>query len=138
MVAFNTPTLLDAKPQIDRRTEPDAWEQDGIAGRIGPSQIDRRIFPRREMSLRIGGRRLDHSVRARQEPALNLNVRDVSVGGLRAISQARLDIGERVAVFFPPNGAGRGWDAYGRVLRSAPAGGAGCEVAVEFEMLPAA
>jgi hypothetical protein len=42
-----------------------------------------------------------------------------------------------VSVFFPPQGASRGWDAYGRVIRCEPSG-MGYRIAVEFDPLPAA
>ncbi len=139
MVAFNSPSL--------RLVESDsAMEETGIAGRITGSEYetaipkkigmarDRRIFQRQEISLRVRGRRMDHSVDALREPILNLSLNDVSVGGIRATSQTRLRVGERVAVFFPPQGGGRGWDAYGRVLRVLPdTVSAGCTVAVEFD-----
>ena len=100
-------------------------------------RIDRRIFARQPVSLRVGGRRLDHSVEARREPCLHLSLKDVSVGGLAATSQTPLKVGERIAVFFPPEGISRGWDAYGHVLRVKPAQ-QGYEVAVAFDRLPAA
>ena len=100
-------------------------------------RIDRRIFPRQHVSLHIGGRRLDHSVDARREPCLHLSLKDVSVGGLAATSQTPLKVGERIAIFFPPEGVSRGWDAYGHVLR-VTADRRGYQVAVCFDRLPAA
>ena len=64
-------------------------------------------------------------------------VNNLSLGGLSAITQSPVGTGERVSVFFPPQGAQRGWDAYGRVLRCEPSG-LGYRVAVEFDPLPAA
>ena len=139
MVAFNTAAPAVARIPAEVETHP------AVAGRIGLriAGYDRRIHPRRELSLRVSGRRLDHSAEARREPALNLNLHDVSLGGLRATSQSRLAVGERVAVYFPPtpgSGPSHGWDAVGRVIRcDGPAlGGAGCTVAVEFDPLAAA
>lgn len=105
-----------------------------LYGRIG---ADRRVFPRRDVSLRVTGRRLDHSIDARREPFLNFQMKDVSVGGLAATSQMPLKIGERVAVFFPPEGTSRGWDAYGRVVR-VQSQKSGWSVAVGFDAMPAA
>jgi hypothetical protein len=48
-----------------------------------------------------------------------------------------LQKGERLSVFFPPQGVNRGWDAYGRVVRCEPSA-LGYRVAVEFDPLPAA
>ena len=152
--AFRT-ALGDSSPRLkltgsfDEMSAPD---REGVAGRIGfdapaAAGIDRRVHPRQNVSLRVSGRRLDHSVEAMREPMLNINLCDVSVGGLKATSQTRLNVGERVAVYFPPSGGKRGWDAYGRVVRVEPnntlaaaeaAARAACTVAVEFDAFPAA
>ena len=70
-------------------------------------------------------------------PFLQLNLRDVSVGGLSAVSPQAVEAGERVSVFFPPEGTKRGWDACGRVIRCDP-GHFGYRIAVEFEAIPLA
>jgi len=98
---------------------------------------ERRLFPRKQVHTRVQGVRLDHTIQARREPHLSLALRDLSIGGLSAISQIPLMRGERVSVFFPPQGPSRGWDAYGRVLRCEPSG-MGYRIAVEFDPLPAA
>jgi hypothetical protein len=98
---------------------------------------ERRVFPRKEFSAQVEGRRLDNSLPARQQPHLTLALRDLSLGGLSAISPTPLQSGERLTVFFPEHGPMRGWDAYGRVLRC-EASGLGYRVAVEFDPLPAA
>ena len=101
-----------------------------------PADADeRRVFPRREFQVRVEGKRLDHSIPARQQPHLTLALRDLSLGGLSAISQQPLGRGERLAVFFPPHGSLRGWDAYGRVVRCEPST-FGYRVAVEFDATP--
>ncbi len=98
---------------------------------------ERRNFVRKDVQCRVQGRRLDHSVTAHRSPFMALATRDLSYGGCSAISDHALDVGERVSIFFPPSGAQRGWDAFGRVLRcnESPAG---YRVAVEFDPLPAA
>ncbi len=93
---------------------------------------ERRIFPRKETQARIQGKRMDHTITARREPHLNLSLRDVSAGGLSAISQTPVESGERVSVFFPPMGIQRGWDASGRVIRCTPSN-FGYKIAVEFD-----
>jgi len=98
---------------------------------------ERRIFPRKEVHDRIQGRRMDHTIPARQEPFLNLALRDLSIGGLSAISQSKVERGERVSVFFPPQGVQRGWDALGQVIRCEPCG-FGYRIAVEFDPIPMA
>jgi hypothetical protein len=101
------------------------------------SYAERRLFPRKEIHARVEGRRLDHTPPARRDPQVSLALRDLSMGGLSALSQTPLERGERVSVFFPPQGAARGWDAYGRVIRCEPSG-IGYRVAMEFDPLPAA
>lgn len=98
---------------------------------------ERRVFPRKEVAARIQGRRMDHTIPARREPFLNLSLRDLSMGGLSAISQSPVQRGERVSVFFPPQGVQRGWDALGRVIRC-DASGFGYRIAVEFDPIPMA
>ena len=104
---------------------------------VPDSGAERRMFPRKEVTAQVHGVRLDHSISAHRQPQLSLTLRDVSLGGLSAITSAPLDRGERLSVYFPPDGTRRGWDAYGRVLRC-DLSGAGYRVAVEFDPLPAA
>ncbi len=99
---------------------------------LEPTGAERRIFPRKEVRSRIQGKRLDHSIPARREPFLNLSLRDVSAGGLSAISQNPVHSGERISVSFPPEGIHRGWDAFARVIRCEPVG-VGYRIACEFE-----
>jgi len=98
---------------------------------------ERRVFPRKEIHARIDGMRHDNTIEALRQPQLSLALRDLSLGGLSAISQTPLGRGEKLTVFFPPQGVNRGWDAYGRVIRCEPSG-FGYRVAVEFDPLPAA
>jgi hypothetical protein len=100
--------------------------------------LERRVFPRKEMHVQADIVRLDHILPALRRPSLKLDMRDVSYGGLSAISDTPLAAGERVSVFVAPRGlASRGWDAYGHVIRCAPSG-TGYRVAIEFDHLPAA
>jgi len=98
---------------------------------------ERRMFPRKECHARVEGKRHDNTIQARQQPHLSLALRDLSLGGLSAISNIALEAGERLTVFFPPQGPNRGWDAYGRVIRCDPSS-FGFRLAVEFDPLPAA
>ena len=104
---------------------------------IGPKPSERRVFPRKEIHARIEGRRMDHNLSVYKQPTVSLALRDLSAGGLSAISDWPLGEGERVTVFFPPRGIMRGWDAYGRVIRCEPST-FGYRIAVEFDSLPAA
>ena len=67
-----------------------------------PSGAERRVFPRKEVHARVESMRMDHSVEARQNPHLSLALRDLSLGGLSAISNIAIRAGERLSVFFPP------------------------------------
>ena len=104
---------------------------------IGPKPAERRVFPRREVHARCEGKRLDHTLDACKEPHVSLSLRDLSAGGLSALSATPMTAGERVTIFFPPQGPMRGWDAYGRIVRC-EASTFGYRVAVEFDTLPAA
>jgi hypothetical protein len=110
-------------------------DDDPVAEAGHPSE--RRVSPRRETTVTVMGRRLDHSVPARRQPVLTMNLRDLSAGGLSGITPTPLAAGERIAVSFPQQGMRMGWGACGRVLRCEPAGN-GYQVAVEFESLPTA
>ncbi len=98
---------------------------------------ERRVFPRKEIRALVEGKRTDHRLPALQRPHLRLTLRDLSLGGLSAITDTPLEAGERLAVFFPAQGTRGGWDASGRVIRCAPSG-MGYRVAVEFDALPLA
>lgn len=141
MVAFGKllpPSLREERAAAGSRMR--LVSGDDVDGDEAPDtlgQIDRRVFPRQEVSIRVSGRRLDHSVEARRDPCLHVSLKDVSVGGLSGTSQTPLRVGERVAVFFPPEGVSRGWDAYGHVLRVRPEK-MGYGIAVSFDRLPAA
>lgn len=103
----------------------------------GTRPSDRRVFPRKACHSRIEGKRLDHTVDACRQPHVSLAMRDFSLGGLSAISDTALEAGERISVFFPPQGSMRGWDAYGRIVRCEKST-MGYRIAVEFDRLPAA
>ncbi len=104
---------------------------------VPDSGADRRMFPRKEMKVVARGKRLDHSVPARQDPRLSLSIRDVSMGGLSAIIEKPIVPGEKLNVFFPASDSSRPWDAIGHVLRCDPSG-AGYRIAVEFDPIPIA
>ena len=101
------------------------------------TEQDRRVFPRKDVEAQVQAKRVDHSVAAHREPRVTLTLRDLSLGGLSAVSPTPLETGERVALFFPAQGPFGGWDAIGRVLRCV-ATGFGYRIAVEFDPLPAA
>jgi hypothetical protein len=104
---------------------------------IAASGAERRMFPRKEVNGCIQSQRLDNTIEALREPRLSLHLRDLSLGGLSALSPTQVKRGERISVFFPPQGPARGWDAYGRVIRCEPSS-MGYRIALAFDPLPAA
>jgi hypothetical protein len=73
--------------------------------RIGPETgAERRVFTRREVHARIEGKRMDHTIQAHIQPHLSLALRDLSFGGMSAISQTPLAQGE---IRRGPHGADR-------------------------------
>ena len=110
---------------------------DAAPGAATNRALERRVFPRKALHAQVDGTRLDHTLPALRRPALKLSLRDLSYGGLCALSDAPLMTGERISVFVPGNGLTAGWNAYGRVIRCTPSG-MGYRVAVEFDPLPAA
>lgn len=121
------PKTEEPKPYM-RLVKDDMMKLDGA---------ERRVFPRKEVNGHIEGRRMDHTIAARHNPRLCLTLRDISLGGISALSETVLNHGERISVFFPPQGNRRGWDAYGRVVRCQPSG-MGYRIGVEFDPIPAA
>ena len=98
---------------------------------------DRRIFSRTPASGQAQGHRVDHTISARRNPRLSLDLRDLSLGGMAALTDSPVEQGERLAVAFPPRGLNPAWNASGRVVRCEPAA-FGYRVAIEFEPLLAA
>jgi hypothetical protein len=101
------------------------------------TQDNRRMFPRKEVNASASGQRMDNTIEARQFPQMTLHLRDLSMGGLSAISPTPLAKGEKLAVFFPRQGDFGGWDAMGRVVRCEQST-LGYRVAMEFDPLLAA
>jgi hypothetical protein len=100
-------------------------------------RLERRNFPRKEIRAEIEGRRLDHTLAALRQPVLKMSLRDLSAGGLCALSDTPIPAGESVTISVPASMTFGGWDAYGRVIRCSPSG-IGYHIAVEFDRLPAA
>ena len=98
---------------------------------------ERRIFPRKEIHADIQAMRIDHTIAARRDPRVTMALRDLSLGGMSAISPTPLSSGEKLTVVFPPFGANGGWDANGRVIRCMPSA-LGYRIAVEFDPIPMA
>jgi hypothetical protein len=99
--------------------------------------LERRNFPRKEVRAQVHGRRLDHTLAALRQPVLTMSLRDLSAGGLCALSDVPIPAGESVTISVPASMTFGGWDAYGRVIRCSPSG-MGYHIAIEFDRLPAA
>ena len=99
---------------------------------------NRRKVQRREFTAVVQHGPSFRTLEAHQQPQVSLMLRDVSLGGLAGMSNMPIGRGERITVFFPPEGPARGWDAYGRVIRCEPSQAGGYRVAVAFDPLPAA
>src|SRR5256714_10609544 len=139
MVAYiRTPMRIGPEsyaPSMPAMGSSNAWSND--ASKAADGGAERRMFPRKEIHADVVSKRLDHSLAVHKAPSLTLSMRDLSLGGLSAISDVPMQAGERVTVFFPPTVGLGGWDAYGRVIRCQPSG-LGYRIAVQFDMLPAA
>jgi hypothetical protein len=95
------------------------------------------MFERTPASGTVQGHRTDHTISARRNPRLTLDLRDLSLGGVAGVADSPLERGEHIAVAFPRRGLAPGWTAAGRVLRCHPAA-FGYRIAIEFDPLLAA
>ncbi len=101
--------------------------------RLDTDGPNRRIFPRQQAYGHIHGQRLDRNVpAARCNPHMALALRDLSIGGVSGWSQTELNAGERLLLFFPPEGLHRGFDVRGRVVRCEMST-LGFRIAIAFE-----
>jgi hypothetical protein len=103
----------------------------------GTRPEDRRVFPRKEIHAQLEIHRVDNTPDALRDPNLTLYLRDLSLGGMSAISPFALERGERLSLHFPRTGSIGGWTAMGHVRRCVQSA-LGYRVAVEFDPLPAA
>ena len=98
---------------------------------------ERRMFPRNDCHRRVQGCRMDHTIAARRQPYLSLAMRDISAGGLCATTHARLELGEEVAVFFPPEGSTAGGTP-AATSSAASRRRSGYQIALSFDHTPLA
>ncbi|HEY1683568.1 MAG TPA: PilZ domain-containing protein [Tepidisphaeraceae bacterium] len=105
--------------------------------KLVPAGNERRMFNRREDHRPIAAHRLDHTVEARRQPDLFMDMHDLSVGGVGAISDVAVNIGERIAVFVSGNEFSSSWHMQGRVVRCVQSG-TGYRIGVAFDAMPAA
>jgi hypothetical protein len=96
---------------------------------------DRRAYPRKRVSLRLEGRSNSGAINMASTERFQLNVDDLSLGGLSAVVEQPIAGGSRLAVFFPPQHACQGALASGRVIRCEPRD-SGYHIRVEFDRFP--
>lgn len=110
-------------------------------------RFDRRRAERHELGGCVTAMRLDHNMHAYRHPLCSLRLRNLSDGGVGAISDYPLAIDERVSVYFQPHGAEQGFEIQGHVVRCMPLrGGAedaelrttGYEIGLRFDPAAAA
>ncbi len=101
---------------------------------INPAE--RRQSERRESSAKANALRTDNTINALRCPSLDLKLRDLSDGGLLATTDTPVELGERIAIFFPSHHGQPVYDLYGRVIRC-QVQGLHYRVAVQFDSLAA-
>ncbi len=89
---------------------------------------DRRMFARRPARVDV------HACIARDGEPLQMEVRDLSVGGVGAWTNRAIARGETIAFSFPPEGFQRGFNTRGKVVRCEPSA-TGFRIGVEFDRL---
>lgn len=106
-----------------------AWS---ALSRVAPglklAAAERRRFDRTEAAGTTIARRVDHAVVARRLPFLKLDLRDVSAGGLAAVSTVKVNCGETLSVTLPQSGT----TVVGHVVRCEP-GETGWNIGLTFD-----
>src|SRR5688572_4842234 len=94
--------LLKMPPQVSFPLPGGTYKHPAMSASaaVGKTGAERRVFPRKEISARVESTRIDHSLSALREPHLTLSLRDLSLGGLSAISPTPLQQGERLTFTF--------------------------------------
>ena len=104
---------------------------------VGPFRFERRQRDRWSASGRVtvvNYGDISDRQRASNKRIGSLQLLDLSSNGVGAWSQEPVEVGSRIAVFFPERGADGGFDRYGTVRRCQPDGNGGYTVGVELEM----
>ena len=102
-----------------------------------PAHDDRRVFPRRPARGRASAIRLSLPPKSREETTLDLDLRDISAGGVSGYVQQPVKAGERVTLFFDGAMTQKPFAADGRVVRCDTSHFGYC-VAVAFDRTPKA
>lgn len=83
-------------------------------------RFDRRRCDRHDLGGCVTAVRRDHDMRILRRPVCSLRLRNLSDGGIGAISDIPLAPDERVSVYFQPHGADSGFELVGHVVRCQP------------------
>lgn len=97
-----------------------------------PIPFERRDTDRKSISGRVTVIEAWGEAESQQNKIASLTLKDISDGGLGAISQEPIPLKTRVTVFIPPHGPERGYDLYGQVVWCAR-GDKGYEVGVKLD-----
>lgn len=97
-----------------------------------PIPFERRDTDRKSISGRVTVIEAWGEPESPQNKIASLTLKDISNGGLGAISQEPIALKTRVTVFIPPHGPERGYDLYGQVVWCAR-GEEGYEVGVKLD-----
>jgi hypothetical protein len=99
---------------------------------------DRRIFPRTEVQGHVVGKRVGFLRSVRTWPRLEMEIQDLSLGGMSAMSPMPLKAGEKLDLHLHLQPNTGEWDARGRVVRCEPSATGRFRIAVAFDALKAA
>ncbi|QNN22080.1 PilZ domain-containing protein [Planctomycetales bacterium ZRK34] len=83
-------------------------------------RFDRRRCDRHDLGGCVTAVRRDHDMRIHRRPVCSLRLRNLSDGGIGAISDIPLSPDERISVYFQPHGADQGFELVGHVVRCQP------------------
>lgn len=101
------------------------------------TDADRRIFPRTDVVGHAHGKRLGYLASLRQWPRVDMEIRDLSLGGMSGLSTVPLKKGEKLTMHVQLEPNTGEWEARGRVVRC-DVSATGYRVAVSFDSLRAA
>jgi len=104
--------------------------------RVVKEGADRREHVRRPVHLRAEAIRIGNTISAHRHMSLDLQVNDFSDGGLAATAEVPLELGERIAMFFPSHLGQHVYDLVGRVIRCEPSG-IDYQIALAFDAMAA-
>lgn len=82
--------------------------------------LERRTSDRHVIAGRVTAVRSEPGPDGHRNKISSLVLLNMSDGGVGALSQDHIAPDSRIAIFFPPHGADRGFDLFGKVVRCTP------------------